>query len=316
MKKSKIDIAVLLIFFTRTEKTLKVFEQIRLAKPSKLYLYQDGPRKGHEDDVYNINQCRRSIESRIDWDCEVHRWYREDNIGCDPSEFLAQKWMFSTEDKGIILEDDDIPSLSFFPYCKELLDKYENDNRINIISGQNVLGKIDDCPNDYFFSTLGPIWGWATWKRTIDAWDDKYEFLNDKYTIDLLLKNGDLTPLRLKTMQKHSKTGKAYYETILASHRMLNNKLNIIPKYNLISNIGVGDVTTHTVSSLDQMPKKFQKLYYQPTFDLTFPLNHPKYVILNKRYTQMITDFYKFGFKEKIEYKLIQFKQYIKKSLT
>ncbi len=313
MKKSNIDIAVLLIFFTRTEKTLKVFEQIRLARPSKLYLYQDGPRNGHEDDIYNINQCRQNIENRLDWDCEVHRWYRKDNIGCDPSEFIAQKWMFSTETKGIILEDDDIPSLSFFPYCKELLDKYENDNRINIISGQNVLGKIDDCPNDYFFSTLGPIWGWATWKRTIDAWDDKYEFLNDKYTIDLLLENGDLSPQRLKTMQRHCKAGIAYYETILASHRMLNNKLNIIPKYNLISNIGVGEVTTHTVSSLDQMPKKFQKLYYQQTYELTCPLNHPKYVIHNKRYTQMITDFYKFGFKEKIEYKLIQLKQFIKK---
>ena len=43
--KYKIDIAVLLIFFCRDDKFSKVFEQVKKARPSKLYLYQDGPRK-------------------------------------------------------------------------------------------------------------------------------------------------------------------------------------------------------------------------------------------------------------------------------
>ena len=58
MEKAAIDVPVLLIFFTRTEKTVKVFEQIKLARPSKLYLYQDGPRPNREADVYSIKECR------------------------------------------------------------------------------------------------------------------------------------------------------------------------------------------------------------------------------------------------------------------
>jgi hypothetical protein len=313
MKKAAIDVPVLLIFFTRTEKTVKVFEQIKLARPSKLYLYQDGPRPNREADVYSIKECRQAIESMIDWDCDIHRWYREDNVGCDPSEYLAQKWMFSTEVKGIILEDDDVPSQSFFPFCKELLDKYENDNRINIISGQNLLGVAEECPYDYFFSTKGPIWGWATWKRTIDEWDPKYEFLSDEYTLKMLIDNGDLTPALLAAIKKHIKSGREHYETILSSHRLVQSKLNIIPKYNLISNIGIGEETTHTVSSLNQMPKKIRKIYYQKTYDLEFPLKHPKYVINNIRLTNKLTDCLKFGIIEKLEYRWIKFKSRYKK---
>lgn len=313
MKKAMIDISVLLIFFTRTEKTVKVFEQIRLARPTRLYLYQDGPRVNNKDDVINIEKCRQAIEAMIDWECDIHRWYRENNVGCDPSEYLAQKWMFKTEDKGIILEDDDVPSQSFFLFCKELLDKYENDNRINIISGQNVLGIAQECPNDYFFSTRGPIWGWATWKRTIDDWDADYTFLSDGYTVNLLLENHDLTPEKLETIKKHHNSGRAHYETILSSHRMLQSKLNIIPKYNLISNIGIGEETTHTVSSLDFIPYKFRKFYYQKTYELKFPLNHPKYVIENKKLTNMILNCYKAGLKEKIEYHLIKLRMLLKK---
>lgn len=162
MKPAKIDVAVLFIFFTRTEKTAAVFEQIRKARPTRLYLYQDGPRVNRPDDVENIEACRKVVED-IDWECQVHRMYQDKNYGCDPSEFISQKWMFATETKGIILEDDDVPSQSFFPFCKELLDKYENDTRINIICGMNNLDR-SETDKSYIFSEYGSIWGWATWK--------------------------------------------------------------------------------------------------------------------------------------------------------
>lgn len=40
MKNYLIDIPVLLIFFTRADTFSKVFEQVKKARPSKLYLYQ------------------------------------------------------------------------------------------------------------------------------------------------------------------------------------------------------------------------------------------------------------------------------------
>ena len=136
MKPALVDVAVLILFFNRPKPLSQVLEQDRKARPAKLFLYQDGPRG--EWDLPGMEECREVV-SRIDWECEVHRLFQEKNYGCDPSEYLSQKWAFSMVEKCIVLEDDDVPSLSFFPFCKELLDRYENDQRISMIAGFNPI---------------------------------------------------------------------------------------------------------------------------------------------------------------------------------
>ena len=145
----KIDVPVLLIFFRRDEQFKRTFEAVRTAAPKTLLLWQDGPREG-TDDMDGILKCREIADS-VDWDCEVHKFYNEKNYGCDPSTFFAHKWAFSIVDKCIILEDDFVANDSFFRFCKELLDKYENDERINHICGMNMLGEYKDYPYDYVF---------------------------------------------------------------------------------------------------------------------------------------------------------------------
>ena len=113
----KTDVAVLLLFFTRSDTFQQVFDAVREARPSKLFLYQDGPRS--ERDMAGIEACRQiASDENIDWECEVHRQYMEKNQGCDPSGFLSHRWAFSLADKCIVLEDDVVPSQSFFPFCK------------------------------------------------------------------------------------------------------------------------------------------------------------------------------------------------------
>lgn len=144
---SQVDVAVLILFFNRPEPLSAVFEQVRKARPSKLFLYQDGARG--EKDMPGILACRKVVDE-IDWECEVYQWYQEKNFGCDPSEYLSQKWAFSIVEKCIVLEDDDVPSVSFFAFCKELLDRYENDSRICMISGINYDEITPNMPYDYF----------------------------------------------------------------------------------------------------------------------------------------------------------------------
>ena len=116
MKSALVDVPVLILFFNRPQQLSQVFEQVKKARPSRLFLYQDGAR--NERDLPGIEACRE-IVSQIDWECEVERLYQEKNFGCDPSEYLSQRWAFSMVDKCIVLEDDDVPSQSFFPFCKE-----------------------------------------------------------------------------------------------------------------------------------------------------------------------------------------------------
>lgn len=279
------DVAVLFIFFARPKQTQAVFEQIKAARPSKLFLYQDGARSGRQDDVENIAKCREIVE-QIDWECDVHRFYQTENVGCDPSEYISQKWMFSMVDKGIILEDDDVPSQSFFPFCKELLDKYEHDDRINIICGMNNIdSSAHRCPYDYFFTRIGSIWGWATWKRNVDKWDPEYNFLKDKYTVDLLrYKNKKRTDALLETIKRHKATGREHYESILGMSLYLKGQLNIVPTLNMITNMGIDQNTTHSVSNLKLLPPRIRRLMYKKRYELDFPLKHPQYIVEDKQY--------------------------------
>ena len=95
MKEALVDVSVLILFFNRPEPLKQVFAQVREARPARLFLYQDGPR--NEKDIEGIRACREVV-SQIDWDCEVHQLYQERNYGCDPSEFISQKWAFSQTD--------------------------------------------------------------------------------------------------------------------------------------------------------------------------------------------------------------------------
>lgn len=281
MKKSLIDIPVLILFFNRPNLLEKVFEQVKIARPSKLYLYQDGAREGREDDVINIQKCREVV-SDIDWECEVHTRYCEKNYGCDPSEFLAQKWMFETEEMGIVLEDDDVPSQSFFPFCKELLEKYKDDQRINMICGMNNTGISEHCPYDYLFSTSNAIWGWATWKRVIDEWTSRVEFIDDKYTSNLVRKlymKKRSVKRFFASCEKCNRSGVAYYEFILDGNALANSRLNIIPTKNMISNLGFSGESTHGASNIKFLSKGIRRVFNMKRYDYDFPLKHPPYVI-------------------------------------
>jgi len=288
MKQYLVDVPVLLIFFTRPDHFKQVFEQVKKARPSKLFLYQDGPRKERVDDVENIKKCRE-IAEEIDWDCKVKHFYQENNVGCDPSMFIAIKWAFKHVDRCVILEDDVVPSQSFFPFCKELLERYCNDERITMISGMNHLDISEGNPYSYLFTKNQSIWGWATWKRNVDLWDKDYVFLDDENTLKLLKQNVESNyQYSIETCKRHKISGREHFESISWSSQNLNSMINIVPTKNMISNIGIGENGTHSSSSLYLMPKALQKLFFKERYEIEFPLKHPKYVMEDKEYTQKL----------------------------
>ena len=283
---AEVDVAVLILFFTRPEPLKMVFDEIRKARPSKLYLYQDGPRGEH--DMVGIEACRRVVcDEEIDWECDVRRNYQTENAGCDPSNFNAQKWAFSLNDKCIIFEDDSIPSVTFIRFCKEMLDRYEHDERIVMIEGFNSDEITPDVPYDYFFTTVFSIWGWASWRRVIDQWDEHYTFLDDEFNmhqLTTLMKKRGYCNETFRFAYDHRATGKAYYESIMLACMMFNSGLAIMPTRNMINNLGpVGD-STHYAGSVETLPRRLRKLFTMKRFEIDFPLKHPRYVIENLDY--------------------------------
>lgn len=305
----KIDVPVLITFFVRPDTLQKVFDSVKQARPSVLLLWQDGPRANRADDLENVIKCRKIVED-IDWECIVYKNYNESNYGCDPSTFLAQKWAFSLVDKCIILEDDRVPVQSFYPYCKELLDKYEFDDRINHICGTNLLEDNKNCEYDYFFAQAGST-TWASWRRVAKGWDETYTYLQDKYAMDCL--KNSLNPALYKVIKDHASThekeGKQYWETILGMDCLLNNRLVIIPKKNMVVDLGLTENSTHAVANPKLLPKFARKMFYMKSYDVNFPLKHPKYIIKDNMYYNTILSNAGIGrpfisFVRKIEYLL------------
>lgn len=160
---------VLFLIFKRPDKTQKVFDAIRQAKPKQLFVGADGPRDSVEGEKELCEQARKILE-QVDWPCEVKTLFKEKNVGSKIAESTAITWFFDHVEQGIILEDDCLPNQSFFRFCEELLEKYKDDTRIMNIAGLNLLNKpFGDA--SYYFSKITYAWGWATWKRAWKYYD-------------------------------------------------------------------------------------------------------------------------------------------------
>ena len=284
------DVAVLLVFFTRTETLRRTFEVIRMARPTHLFLYQDGPR--NEEEAQKIEAARLIVaDDKIDWSCDVRRSYHAVNSGAWASNFQAQRWAFSLYDKCVVLEDDSTPSASFIPFCKELLDRYETDLRIAMITGFNHEEKTES-PYDYLFTSMMPVWGWASWRRVVSQWDEEYTVLDDNDTMRQLetlvksRKNGWRE--MVKKMRKHKQAGQPIYETVMWSYITLNSCLTIVPTRNMIQNSAVSAESAHFQTPLKTLPRRMQQLLTMPSYDVDFPLRHPKHIIEDADYKRRV----------------------------
>lgn len=283
MKEALVDISVLIIFFNRPDTLQQVFDRVRAARPARLFLYQDGPREGRPADVEGILQCR-DVVSNIDWDCEVHTLYQEENHGADASGYIADTWAFSETDKCIVLEDDVIPSLSYFGFCKEMLDRYEHDERVMLISGWNLEGVTQGVDSDYFFSYTTFTMAWASWSRVVRNWDPECSALLDdeKYArIDEHMRQNHLLKRWLKRMRRYrlSERYSVHFETVISINQLLHRGLTIIPRCNMANNVGVGADSAHYTAEFQQMARGDRQIFCMKIHDLDVAhLRHPSEV--------------------------------------
>lgn len=286
---------VALVFFNRPKFLTRTFEEVRRAQPSKLFLIQDGARPSHPGDSDRVDACRVIAED-VDWDCEVFRNYSSENLGTGRRMMSGLTWAFGFVNELIILEDDCLPAQDFFAFCSEVLRRYRDDSRIGMITGMNHLGSYDETNYDYLFATVGSIAGWATWKRVWDTVDESMSFLEDPEAIRLIRQAGQKRSagrelikrgswLKAQLLSGQSLTSWSYQRGI---SDYLNSRLIVVPRVNLMSNIGVGPDGVHTPDSLKKVPLASRFLYNLPLHSLGQPLRHPKYVVEDREYGRRV----------------------------
>jgi hypothetical protein len=292
-----VDVPVMLRVFIRPGTLKRVFDVIREARPSILFLVSDGPRNSVGTDRAKIEESRKIVEN-IDWECTVYKIYFDENIGLYQSGIRARNFIFEKVDRCIFLEDDLVPSVSFFRFCAELLEKYKDDLRVHRICGTNTLGIYEDPKSDYFFSKEGSIWGFAIWRRTYDQFDYEHKYGQDSYIMERLKEN--VIPAWYRRERLYAKgelvdghiAGPEFFFQAACG---LQHSLNIVPKKNMISNIGVVEGSTHSANNINKLPRGIQKLFNSTIYEYDFPLNHPKYIVDDNKYYKKVNRVFAFG---------------------
>lgn len=268
------NVPIVLIVFNRPEITEAVFRVVKNLRPKQVFIIADGPRPNRPEDVERCQQVRAVLDP-IDWPCSVLQNYSDTNLGCRNRVTSGLDWVFSQVESAIILEDDCRPTGEFFSFCQTLLQRYQNDQRIWAISGNNFQDGQWRGDGSYYFSKYFHCWGWATWRR---AWQQR-DFSPEHW---LAFRDAGLMQTLCDTPRELTYWTRIFNKTFLEDgfnswaypwlfNGWAQSGLCILPNVNLVSNAGFTVDATHTraASHLAAMATKTLAEIKHPSFLVT-----------------------------------------------
>lgn len=304
------QVPVTLFFFKREEKTIQVLDRIAMIRPKKMYLICDGGRDLAEEQ--RVQECRKRVENRIDWKCEVIKNYASENLGVYNRIGKGAQWVLEREESAIFLEDDNLPDLTFFRFCEEMLKYYKDDTRVLWVCGTNYLKEYE--PQDgssYLFTKQMQPCGWASWKNKfarfydgeLKLWKDQYlkKRIIYEYTNKVLLEQDmDFWNREFRRLLSGMRLWSWDYQ--MSFTLRINGLYGIVPKYNLITNIGVDNDSEHGGNTFKNvMTERFCGL---PVKSLDFPLRHPKVLLTDPVFEKKLERKIIFPLKYRLKVKL------------
>lgn len=280
------DVPIMAVVFNRPHFVRGLLEVLRELKPVRLYVVIDGPRADKPADAAKVAETKALLDG-VDWPCELSVNAAEANMGVRKRVASGLDWVFAHEPYAIVLEDDCRPDASFFPFCREMLLKYQHDMRVMSVCGTKAGAYAPDARYSYFFSRYFLPWGWATW---CDRWNTLYDSTlatleEPRLERDLRCALGSYRAGKywrwLLTRVREGKNNSWAYSWMVTGY--LQHMLHIVPARNLITNVGMGADAVHT--------KK--RPIYAPTqkFAAELPPKHPPFMLPAKAYDKWLEDY-------------------------
>jgi hypothetical protein len=264
---------VLYLIFNRPQLQVQSFAKIKEARPARLFVAADGPRTDRPDDIQKCHEARRIIE-QVDWPCEVKTLFRDSNLGCRRAVIDAITWFFDNADEGIVIEDDCVVSQSFIDYAVLLLNHYRYDTRLWCISGNNYQRGLWRGDGSYYFSRYSQCWGWATWKRCWQKYDEyllSWPHAKSQGFPEMLFHRKEEVNYWTSVWDGmfNPKTTIDTWDYQWLFTVLLNGGLTACPNRNLVTNVGYGGDGTHCFGATpDPGIEKFVDSIIHPTFFL------------------------------------------------
>ncbi len=279
------DIPVCLFVFRRLDTVKMIMSKLQIVKPQKIYIFADGARDGVEGELEKVNSVREYIKESINWECESNLFFSDINLGYAKNIRGGFGKVLTDNPYGIFIEDDAIPSGAFFTYCKYLLKKYKNNNKIQYIAGFNGIGDNNIIQNSYTFGTTAPMSG------AIATWSDRWfgcdftmrEWAEDKKKKKTFHNTYDLEFYRFMAKSNDNVYVKPESEwDIQFDYDMrLKNRVAIVPKGNLANSYGYVDAS-HTQSDKEGREMASYMSFTKRKFE--FPMDEPNCIEVNELY--------------------------------
>ena len=290
INKVAFEVPVCLFTWKRWDNVEKIISRLKEANIKNIYVKSDGWRNETEKD--EVLSVRNKLKSAFDWDCSVTFLFEDENRGVYKQIGLGAIDIFKKEDICIFLEDDNLPEVTFFQYCKEMLFKYKNDEKVFFIAGTNYSGAWNKSDSDYMFVKALLPCGWASWAdKFIKYYDKTLEYFDDDnnrkkylcfYRSKVLGKQqlGSILGERQLFLKENRFRSWDYH---LIGSIMRNDLFVISPKYNQITNIGVDGLGIHDLKKPKKnvMTKRFCEVKSYP---LSFPLKDPQKIAVDSKY--------------------------------
>lgn len=280
---------VVLFTYRKADFLPEILRSVERYGPSVLYISSDGAANAAEE--ASVEQVRETLRN-FGLSCRTEFIFYEEHLEINDVFHQTLDYVFTKEERLIVLEDDTVPSDSFFVFCDRMLQTYARDQSVGCIQGCNL--QADNRPDAYFLAPFSlPFWGWATWK---DRWTRHRvrEFDRDTYKAHIA------GPLN----ERHERfffwvlddTAHRVIWDLLWSWTLFSQGLKcVLPGINLVKNKGFlpigttstfssrkyGDMALHDFPDIEKLqqiapPQAYEQNIYElcSEFAATFPGDH------------------------------------------
>lgn len=250
------NLPILIITYNRFDFVLQILQTLHKSNVRKVYVAVD--------DYNRDNKSFEPIESYLNehgFEHKILKWHQ--NVGCEYNVLNSCKWFFEHEQRGIILEDDCIPTEGFFHFVSQL--EHLNIHQHNISftafkANENETLHLEPIYIPFF-------WGWYTTKNFYNSF---YEFCNQKNLSltqvlnvlcekNLSLKNKLICLINYVNFS-YKRVGTSW-DSLLHFYQVYTRNPFLVPSSSMIKNLGFGNLNanyTHT----DKEPYWYKQLSF------------------------------------------------------
>jgi hypothetical protein len=221
------------------ERTLRKFSNFDF---DKLIIFLNGPVDQNDEfkTEKTLSEVKKVLKNKKNIELNVNKKNKNINLQF----FDSLNYVFNKYEAAVVLEDDAIPSETFYNFCKTIINFHKKDDTVAAISGTNYLNiKISE---DYYYTKYFFPWGWASWRRfwkSISIKKIEMQHFQNSKKFNMIFTN----PVEKNYWSNifHDKNFDVPWDNYIFMNMIQQGKFTVIPKHNLIHNIGVGLKSSH-----------------------------------------------------------------------